>query len=447
MLRSFCASLLLVLGATGGSAQPGRADAAAQRIGALLAPRIATREANGTVLVFRNGVQVYRRDVGMADFPHHVPIRRGTVFRIASLSKTVTGGAAVLLRTEQRLRFPAPLADYLPDFPRAGEIRVFHLLAHSSGLGDVPDAPAGHPYGSIADAVDAFRQQPLAFAPGTGNRYSNAGYVLAARLIEVASAQPYDRLLDSRLFGPLGMASARESLGPAFAPGAAHFYYPGGGRDLVTDAGREDMSSAVGAGALEMNADDLMRWLEAVRTRRLFDIWSQEYPWGWGKRTYFGLNAIEQSGRNAGYTGSILIIPDRQLSVLCLFNTQSGFGLRCATAVAAALLDQPAPEPSLELDLPRIRIDPAAAAAVEGTYVGNGWTLRVARRQGGLFYSWSGQRWMPLTPASAHRFLMLSDSAMLTVAPDAAGRIDRIAYRDGSTQATLTRSAGATAPG
>lgn len=406
----------------------------------MLASRIATREANGTVLVFRNGRQVYRRDIGMADFSRRRLIGPGTVFRLASISKTLTGGAATVLRVEGRLRLPVPVADYLPTFPHGREIQVFHLLAHSSGLGDVPDPPAGRPYTSLEQSVASFADMPLAFAPGSRSQYSNAGYVLAARLIELASGQGYDAFLRSRFFTPLHMTSARENRSDSPSGNRAALYLPGPGPNGVIPAVAPDLSSVIGAGALEMTAGDLMRWLEAVRSRRFFDIFAQEYPWGWGKRTYFGLDAIEQSGRNAGYTTSALIIPDRQLSVLCLFNTQSGFGLRCAATVAAALLDQPVPQAPLDLDLPRVPLADAAARALEGRFTGNGWNLRFARRHGGLFYSWTGNRWMPVVPATGNRFLLLTDSALVT-APRDGGRIDRIVYRDGAADVTLSRAA------
>jgi CubicO group peptidase (beta-lactamase class C family) len=431
----------VLLIAAGGGDAAARADPhreEAHRIDAVLAPHIPTREANGTVLVFRNGAQIYRRDIGMADFGRRIPIGSRTQFRIASISKTVTGGAAMALRAEQRLRFPAAVADYLPGFPRGRDIRVFHLLTHASGLGDVPDPPAGHAYHRIREAVDSFRAAPLAFEPGSHSRYSNAGYVLAARLIEIASGMPYDDFIRSRFFAPLGMSSAADDWNGAPTRDRAIFYCPGPGRDGVLPAPLVDMSPVVGAGALRMTARDLMRWLEAVRTNRFFNLWTGEYPFGWGKRTWFGLNAVEQSGRNEGYGSSAAIIPDRQLSVLCLSNVQSGFSLRCASEVAAAVLDQPSPEPSFRLDLPRARFTPALGRAFAGRYVGDHWHLDIASRDGGLFYRFA-EHWLPVTPSTGNRLLLIPDSAIVTARVGADGRIEALTYRDGRQETVLTR--------
>src|SRR6185437_7035342 len=131
IMRKILSCALLLLGA---AAPPPAREVpprdVAPRIDAILASRIPTHEANGTVLVFRNGVQIYRRDIGMADFARRIAIGRRTMFRLASISKTFTGAAAVVLRGEHKLNFQAPVADYLPDFGHGREIRVFHLLVH-----------------------------------------------------------------------------------------------------------------------------------------------------------------------------------------------------------------------------------------------------------------------------------------------------------------------------
>jgi CubicO group peptidase (beta-lactamase class C family) len=423
--------------------EPPPASTVTQRIDAVLAPRLATREANGTVLVFQDGVQIYRRDIGMANFEQRQPITSKTVFRLASLTKTFTAAAAMVLRSEKKLDFAAPVAKYLPDFPRGQEIRVFHLLGHASGLGDVPDPPPGSIYHSLDEAIAAFAGQPLAFKPGTSSRYSNAGYVLSAKLVEVTSGSRYADFLRARFFTPLGMTSAVDNPAPGSVERAARLYYPAPTSSGVEAVKGSDLTSIVGAGSLLMTADDLMRWLEATRTNRFVNVWTAEYPFGWGKRTYFGGTAVEQTGRNAGFGASATIVPAHNLSTLCLFNTESGFGLRCSTEVAAAVLGEKSPQPSLSLDLPRAPFDRAAATALAGEYRSpQGWKLALRLQNDALVYCFHGDdpcdRWIPATPSTERRYLLLGDSALITVRAEE-GQPLKLAYQDGGDVMLLVR--------
>lgn len=415
-----------------------------QRIDAVLAPHIPTHEANGTVLVFQDGVEIYRREIGMADFEHGRKITRNTVFRLASLTKTFTGEAALSLRAENKLIFEAPISNYLPNFPRGHDIHVFQLLGHSSGLGDVPDPARGRRYASLDEAISSFAGQPLAFEPGTGSRYSNAGYVLSAKLIEIAAGQSYDEVLRTRFFAPLGMTSAINNPAPGSVTDAATLYFPAPTKLRVVPVEGSDLTSIVGAGSLLMNADDLMRWLEATRTSRFVDVWHAEYPFGWGKRTYFGGTAVEQSGKNAGFGASVTIVPGHNLSTLCLFNTQSGFALQCSTEVAAAVLGEPPPHASIALDLPRGKLDMAAARTMVGEYrAPQGWKLGFRLERGGLLYCFRAdkpcERWIPVTPSTGGRYLLLGDSALVTVRASTGKQPQELAYKDSGSDIVLKR--------
>ena len=221
-----------------------------KRIDAVLAPHIPTHEANGTILVFQDGVEIYRRDIGMADFEHGKKITQNTIFRLASLTKTFTGAAALSLRAEHKLDFEAPISNYLPNFPRAHDIHVFQLLAHSSGLGDVPDPPRGGRYASLEEAISSFAGQPLAFEPGTSSRYSNAGYVLSAKLVEIAAGQSYEEVSRNAFLRTLGMTSAINNPTPGSVARRGNALFPCA-HEIGSRSRRRlpDLTSIVGPGS------------------------------------------------------------------------------------------------------------------------------------------------------------------------------------------------------
>lgn len=172
-----------------------------------------------------------------------------SLFRIYSMTKPVTGMAAMMLVDEGRLGLDQPLADILPQFarmmvqrvpdgpvddlvPAERPITIRHLLTHTSGLGytteqkgpikqayeqaglvpglltkfDLPGFSLPQPVQGLAAFADRLATMPLVYQPGTTWSYS-VGLDLMGRVIEVVSGQSFDSFLQQRLFDPLGMTS------------------------------------------------------------------------------------------------------------------------------------------------------------------------------------------------------------------------------------------------
>jgi len=144
-----------------------------------------------------------------------------SLFDIASATKPLTAALFFVLSQEGHLRPDAVAADILaftsPD-PRVREIRFSHLLSHTSGLpAYLPlyekvreaEKAQGRPLFGTAEGYDLVLAEvlslPLAYAPGTGWEYSDLGYMLLGRAIEISGFQSLDRLLKPKLAGPLGM--------------------------------------------------------------------------------------------------------------------------------------------------------------------------------------------------------------------------------------------------
>ncbi len=172
-----------------------------------------------------------------------------TLFRIYSMTKPVTGMAAMLLVDEGKLGLDQPIADFLPKFaqmqvqvtpdgsvtdvrPAKSQITVRHLITHTSGLPygivqsgpirqvlfdkglipgqvsrlKIPGLDRGQKVKGLAAFADGMATMPLVHEPGARWSYSS-GLDLMGRLIEVVTGQTFDAFLQDRFFGPLGMAS------------------------------------------------------------------------------------------------------------------------------------------------------------------------------------------------------------------------------------------------
>jgi CubicO group peptidase (beta-lactamase class C family) len=154
---------------------------------------------------------VWMQGFGLADVEQAVPVRPETVFRIASISKPITATAVMQLVERGLVSLDDPIQRYVPSFPRKpqGEVRVRHLLTHTSGIRHYRGAEfsLAESFPTLDRAIAVFRHDPLEFAPGEKYLYSTYGYNLLQGVVEAASGRGFDEYLRSNIFLPAGMTS------------------------------------------------------------------------------------------------------------------------------------------------------------------------------------------------------------------------------------------------
>ena len=167
-----------------------------------------------------------------------------SLYRIYSMTKPITGMAAMMLIDEGKIGLDQPIAELIPAFANtkvktsgggteklARPITVRNLLTHTAGLGyAIPGSPGSSEYGavgltsgqvtrlpipglsggksvqSLEEFADVLAKQPLIYQPGTRWSYST-GLELLGRVIEIGSGMPFDQFLKTRIFEPCGMTS------------------------------------------------------------------------------------------------------------------------------------------------------------------------------------------------------------------------------------------------
>jgi len=154
---------------------------------------------------------------GVQDRDSGLPVDENTVFRIGSVTKTVTGVTLLQLRDAGVLALDDPVVDAVPEIasivaPSADSpaITYRHLVTHTSGLprvGDLdyfsrPDEPV-----TEAELLAALDGVQLEFAPGTRTRYSNLAAGLAGLAVARLTGKPYRDQVTAELLEPLGMAA------------------------------------------------------------------------------------------------------------------------------------------------------------------------------------------------------------------------------------------------
>jgi CubicO group peptidase (beta-lactamase class C family) len=212
-----------------------------QRIHEMIQRHIDAGSISGAVtLVARKGRIAHLEAHGLMDIDSKKPMTRDAIFRIASMSKPITGVAIMMLMEEGKVRLNDPVSKFIPEFkemmvavpkepapgrptpgsaetqfytvPASREITIRDLLTHTSGLVSGPVGTreaakvARKPGETLADYIPRLGSMPLDFQPGSRWNYSpGAGFDTLGRVVEVISGQSFDQFLRERIFEPLGM--------------------------------------------------------------------------------------------------------------------------------------------------------------------------------------------------------------------------------------------------
>jgi len=191
----------------------------------------------------------------------------GTVYRIASMTKSFTAAAILLLRDEGRLRLDDPVADHVRALASwsapsrdAAPITIRQLLTMAAGL------PTDDPWADRQQAlpIDAFEEllsagPVFAWPPDTAFEYSNLGYGILGRVVTAAADREYRDVVRDRLMAPLGMTSS--GYGEEDVPGErlAHGYLRV--EDRLEREGADGYGAMAAMGGVYSSVSDLARWV------------------------------------------------------------------------------------------------------------------------------------------------------------------------------------------
>ncbi len=273
--RWLAAALLILL------PSPAAAQDRAAKLDAFFGAHASSGGLNGNVLVAEKGRVIYARSFGYADFENQRPNAADTEFEMASVGKLFTAVAILQLVERGSIALDAPLARYVPEFPYKG-VTVRQLLSHSSGMSEQEIAPSyaqtlGRPM-EMRDLVPAIAASGVSPALKQGEKwwYSNLGYQLLARLVEVRSGQRFDAYLASRILRPAGMrqtylksALINRPDTPLFAQNYAYPLRFSNQRTRLDGAKSYYNGRTYGNGGIVSTTGDMLRFDRALRDGRL----------------------------------------------------------------------------------------------------------------------------------------------------------------------------------
>ena len=297
---------------------------------------------SASIAIVLDGQLAYAAAFGHATLSPQAPATTQTRYQLASLSKSITAAALLLLEQDGKLSLDDPVARWLPDLTQANQVTVRELLEHTAGYPDhypqtYPAGPRTRP--TTPDAILAeWAHHPLLFTPGTDFHYSNLNYVIAGRIAEKVVGEPLFAYLRQRMFGPLGMTSTMDldEITPA-TPDVATGYV----RHALAPrqaAPAEGRGWSFGAGQVVTTATDLARWDEAflagtllrpaqaqeeVSAPQLASGNQSEYALGLYVSQTGGRTIYSHVGQGLGFLAVNRIYPSERAAVVVLTNDSS----------------------------------------------------------------------------------------------------------------------------
>jgi CubicO group peptidase (beta-lactamase class C family) len=339
-----------------------------------------------SIAIVKDGEVAYARGFGLASVESQKPVTSQSIFIMGSMSKAFAATGILQLNEAGKLWLDAPVTDFLPYFrladDRYKEIRIRHLLTHTSGLGFWPPiedwdllkywskTTPEFDDGALERYVRSLHEVSLAFAPGSGYDYSDAAYNVLADVVAKASGQTFEAYMREHVLALLGMNKSSFLLQEVDQELLVSPHYPDETGAAVASRIFPYSRSQIAAGYLMSNADDMAKWAlanlnrgELNGTRILADstydeIWKVQVDpalpppqsFGYGFGTYsFGWNIqqigehpiVTHAGGELGFCSYITLAVKDAIGVVAMANRLDSLsGPKLAGEMATVTMNQ-----------------------------------------------------------------------------------------------------------
>lgn len=292
----------------------------------------------GLVAVAKGGELEFVRTYGKSNVELDVDVDESHVFEIGSISKQFVATAAMMQVEEGKLSLEDPIHKHLPGLPSEWVgVTVRQLFNHTSGIPDYEEIYTYDIYRLRVTPDEIIRiasTRPMDFEPGTGWYYSNTGHYLASMIVERIDNMPIGKVLEKRIFEPLGMSQTRFADPEAIIKGRAEGYWVNKNNELINRNATET-SSTLGAGGLLSSAADMAKWDHALHGTDLLSAESKKIMWqsvtlpdgrdteyglGWRVSDEYGLKTTSHSGQVAGFVAYFARYVDEGVAVIVFLN-------------------------------------------------------------------------------------------------------------------------------
>ncbi|EDY83841.1 beta-lactamase, putative [Verrucomicrobiia bacterium DG1235] len=293
------------------------------------------------------GYEVWTGTYGDLGRASSVEVTSGSVFGLASITKTYVAAIVLQLRDEGLLDLDDPIVEYIGAIENVPEmVTIRHLLSMTSGLANFSSHSAGPIRAAVANRGKVWEPEEVLsrylsaprFEAGARYMYSNTNYVLLGMLIERVTGEPFGDALRERLLEPLGLDETYLAGFDELPEELAWSDFTRDGRiDEVADAAQASVGSMFWtSGGMFATSEDLARWGVALYGGEVLSAASLAEMVNFGDDGFFdyGLGAMPESnlgyefwghGGLLSYVTSMIYSPDTGISIGFVASVDSMF--------------------------------------------------------------------------------------------------------------------------
>jgi CubicO group peptidase (beta-lactamase class C family) len=291
-----------------------------------------------SVAVLRDHDVVLDAAFGESDREAKAAATSATLYRLASVSKTVTATVVMQLVEAHKLDLDLDVHGYVKQLDdMLPVITLRQILSHTSGIRHYRDdrEDGGTAHRTTSEALGLFIHDPLLFAPGVKYSYSTHAFTLAVATIESAAKRDFAAIVHDDVAAKCAPTLACE-IASASEPQRTALYAVDKSGAVTRLEPRDDLSWKYGGGGLESNALDLAHFAQAVAEAKLVSAASRDAMWtrsktNDGQPIDYGLgwavsqdgNTISHSGSQQGTSTCLTILRAEHLVIVVLDNTEN----------------------------------------------------------------------------------------------------------------------------
>jgi serine beta-lactamase-like protein LACTB, mitochondrial len=314
-----------------------------------------------SVAIVENGEYEWSGGFGLADAENNAPASEHTLFRLASISKSLTATAAMQLFERGQLDLDAPVQKYCPAFPpKQAPMTTRQVMGHLAGIRhyktqsqDDPEVGnTKHFENPIQGGLDFFKNDPLLSDPGKTFHYSTQGYTVVGCVIEGASGAKYVDFVRQNVFVPAGMEHTQVDNRFDIIPYRTRFYQKTES-GTVQNADFLDSSYKIPGGGWLSSAEDMAHFEVAILNDKLIKRATRDLMWtplkpsdgskdgyglGWGNSNDDGVASVGHNGGQQGTSTAFILAPAQRAGVVVLTNMEGADASNLAHEILKVLV-------------------------------------------------------------------------------------------------------------
>lgn len=298
-----------------------------------------------------NDHKIFSKGYGLADLSLKTPVTPRTIFNLGSVSKTFVAYAILQLQERGKLSIEDPILKYFPGFKNkelVKDIRIKHLLTHSSGLPDIRPIDRDSVFYLRADDQQNWspilENEKLNFQPGEKFQYSNPAFNGLALIVEKVSGMKWQQYVEKNIFEKSRMLTSVITDIEYPQIGVAHGYQKVNGQWQEYDFGEYPTFCAAGNGGVWSSVEELLKYEEAIQnsmfvnkatvdlSRKVFtpsnwkDSRAPFIGYSWFIQNEGSYRLVGHSGDQAGFRAEYWIIPEKNIFIAIINNANLELG-------------------------------------------------------------------------------------------------------------------------